>query len=651
MEEPSRNPSSPHDGRAYGPPSQSLIPNSSSEALAEASIREPDGSELKRAKGDEPISVSPSSEAFMSNSFELGCTVDCKMEKVSLIGCSDDLLSDPSAPVADGEGGRKEFGNGVPNGDDESGATETDNSERDESSSEESDSSSTSSEEEEEEDGNSDGDGGQGLEEVPAGSDDEEQVVRGPIKSKNELEVENLTLQVLPSVPQVKITLKPHHQTIPVGMISSVNLRFLHQQHVFVNCLLQVLGNRVIVEGSVNHNPLNEGSLLWITETRTLLGIIDEIFGPVKKPYYVVRYNSESDVPTGITDGTAVSFVIEFANHILDKNICNKGYDASGENDEEFTNEVEFSDDEKEAEYRRSVRPAKRGPDDRKHVKLKNDTHKKRTNFKGARVQKCMVSPIPDDLEAPKQPIPGVRGPFLAPSRACKSDFGKSSSLQSAYTCENASPMLPMIARADNFVVTSPSHQLTQQPNPSLGHGVSCLQQPNAFLACGMPMLFQQQQNALWPLATPTQQQTNAIFTHGMSLQQQQVAAMAGFQMNCLPSQQLGTGAYLRQHQIQGFSDNSNRVPPQQQIFPMLGIPGIPWIGGSLNYSTGLMPPVPVPQAGQASLVHTEQGVSDQLFPATDQGGMLFNPGSSSVRGRTPLQRGGRHSFRPGMRR
>ncbi|CAL9093794.1 unnamed protein product [Musa textilis] len=626
MEEPSRNPSSPQDGRAYGPPSQSLIPNSSIEALAEASIREPDGSELKRAKGDEPISFSLTSDAFMSGSFELGCPVDCKMEKVSLIGCSDDLMSDPCAPLADGEGGRKEFGDGVTNGDDESGETETDDSERVESSSEESDSSSsssTSSEEEEEDNGNSDGDGGQGPEEVPAGSDAEEQVVRGPIKSKNELEV-------LPSVPQVEITLKPHHQTIPMGVISSV------------------LGNRVIVEGSVNHNPLNEGSILWITETRTLLGIIDEIFGPVKKPYYVVRYNSENDVPTGITDGTAVSFVIEFANYVLDKNICNKGYDASGENDEEITNEVEFSDDEKEVEYRRSMRQAKRGPDDRKHVKLKNDTRKKKTNFKGAGVQKGMVSPIPDYLEAPKQPFPGVRGPFLAPSGACKSDFGKSSSLQSAYTCENASPMLPTIARADTFVVTSPSHQLTQQPNPSLGHGVSCLQQPNAFLAGGMPMPFQQHQNALWPLATPTQQQMNAIVTHGMSLQRQQVAAMAGFQLNCLPSQQLGAGAYLCQHQIPGFSDYSNRMPSQQQIFPMLGIP---WIGGSLNSSTGLMPPVPVPQAGQASLVRTEQGVSDQLFPATDQGGMLFNPGSSSIRGRMPLQRGGRHSFRQRMQR
>jgi hypothetical protein len=37
------------------------------------------------------------------------------------------------------------------------------------------------------------------------------------------------------------------------------------------------MGERVIVEGSVQHNPLNEGSILWVTESRTSLGIVDEI--------------------------------------------------------------------------------------------------------------------------------------------------------------------------------------------------------------------------------------------------------------------------------------------------------------------------------------------------------------------------------------
>ncbi|KAL6538225.1 hypothetical protein OROGR_012213 [Orobanche gracilis] len=148
----------------------------------------------------------------------------------------------------------------------------------------------------------------------------------------------------LPPVPSISVTLQPHHQTLLVGVI------------------LSIIGVQVIVEGVERHNPLNEGSLLWITESRSPLGVVAEIFGPVKNPYYTVRYNSEGEVPTIIQQGTLVSFVQEFANHVLnDKSLYEKGYDASGENDEELSDELEFSDDEKEAEYRRMLKMKKRG--------------------------------------------------------------------------------------------------------------------------------------------------------------------------------------------------------------------------------------------------------------------------------------------------
>lgn len=129
----------------------------------------------------------------------------------------------------------------------------------------------------------------------------------------------------------------------------------------------QVIGPQVIVEGVEKHNPLNEGSILWISESRSPLGIIDEIFGPVKNPYYIVRYNAESEVPVGIQQGTLISFVPEFAQHVLnERSLYQKGYDASGENDEELTDEAEFSDDEKEAEYRRMLKIKKRGTNESK---------------------------------------------------------------------------------------------------------------------------------------------------------------------------------------------------------------------------------------------------------------------------------------------
>ncbi|CAA0825104.1 nuclear assembly factor 1 [Striga hermonthica] len=191
------------------------------------------------------------------------------------------------------------------------------------------------------------------VDEMVAWSDNEDGVV-GPIVSKNEL-------KVLPPVPPVNVTLETHHETLPVGVI------------------LSIVGAQVIVEGLEKHNPLNEGSILWVTKTRLPLGIIDEIFGPVKNPYYIVRYNSESEVPAGIELGTLISFVEEFANHVLnDKSLYQKGYDASGENDEELSDELEFSDDEKEAEYRKMLKMKKRGNDGSKPMNKRKENRKQK---------------------------------------------------------------------------------------------------------------------------------------------------------------------------------------------------------------------------------------------------------------------------------
>ena len=46
-----------------------------------------------------------------------------------------------------------------------------------------------------------------------------------------------------------------------------------------------VIGTQVIVEGIEKHDPLNACSVLWMTEGRTPLGIVDEIFGPMRNPF------------------------------------------------------------------------------------------------------------------------------------------------------------------------------------------------------------------------------------------------------------------------------------------------------------------------------------------------------------------------------
>ncbi|KAK1426753.1 hypothetical protein QVD17_15433 [Tagetes erecta] len=170
---------------------------------------------------------------------------------------------------------------------------------------------------------------GEIREEVSAWCDDDDDHDDVPIRSMNEV-------QDLPPVPPVTVTIQPHHQTLPLGVV------------------LSVMGCQVVVEGVEEHNPLSEGSILWVTESRKPLGVVDEIFGPVKNPYYIVRYNSEAEIPTGIQQGSLISFVSEFSDYALNNGeLYKKGYDASGEHDEECSEELEFSDDEKEAEYKR----------------------------------------------------------------------------------------------------------------------------------------------------------------------------------------------------------------------------------------------------------------------------------------------------------
>ncbi|KAL0734990.1 hypothetical protein Bca4012_011200 [Brassica carinata] len=95
------------------------------------------------------------------------------------------------------------------------------------------------------------------VNEMIAWSNDEDEDLglqtKDPIRSKNEL-------KELPPVPAVDVSLEPHHVTLPVGVV------------------LSVMSAQVIVEGMETHSPLTEGSILWITESRTPLGLVDEIF-------------------------------------------------------------------------------------------------------------------------------------------------------------------------------------------------------------------------------------------------------------------------------------------------------------------------------------------------------------------------------------
>ncbi|XP_010921984.1 uncharacterized protein [Elaeis guineensis] len=673
--EPSGNPSSIADGAGAG--AGVGEPNPSRESLAiepgrdpllgdEANVSNQDGSDRKSAdlelagEGNGAAAVNPN--GARSKSLELGSTIDRKMENVSLMGPSDAADSkedgsgvsmavngapvDPGVDVStqrskgDGSTGVSSAtdskmegeGDGADSGEDSCEA-ESEESEGDDSSSEES-SSSSSEEEDEEGDSQDSEDKEDQDEELVVGSDDEDEVAKRTIRSKHELEV-------LPPVPPLEVTLEPHHQLLPVGTISAM------------------LGTKVIVEGSVNHNPLNERSILWITDTRSPLGLVDEIFGPVKCPYYVVRYNSEKDVPVGIREGTAVSFVMEFANNILSvKDLYKKGYDASGENDEEITEQVEFSDDEKEAEYKRSLHQEKRGADDKREGNRQNASRRKKTKSKGTEHRKGLRPLLPRGPVVMNQLPPGVSGP-LASLGANNSAYGRGSYyLGAGSACISASPIVPAVPQAINSGGCPPciSHQfLQQQPNAIWAHGLPPQQRPNAFWPYGMPLSLQQQ--------------PNAVQASGMPPQQQLDAAMGGFQMNASPRRQLRSHVHDQQHQNQASNGNMNVMPSQQQQFvPLFAASTNMWPFRPLNVFAGPVAPLLVGRVGISQTSSGQGNVSaqggsglcnrqshPQHSPAILHAGMLpplqFNFGSSSVHGRKPNVRGGGHSCGRGGRR
>lgn len=366
------------------------------------------------------------------------------------------------------------------------------------------------------------------------------------------------------------------------------------------------------MEGVEKHNPLNDGSILWITESKSPLGLVDEVFGPVKSPYYVVRYNSESEVPAGIHGGTSVSFVPEFARHVLqNKDVYKKGYDASGANDEELSDEAEFSDDEKEAEYKKMQKMTKR---DNKFEKAE----KNRNNRKKG---KNAVEPWKNGQPFPKQTLtnagqqlPNQHWNHISPVSALVGHSNGASSCEVGQGLVGSTGLAPQPPPTTQTACSSgvwtngmPFQAAIQPQSPFF---------PNGFPVCSMPWLLQNTNQ--FPYQMP--------MANGMPINQQ-----------VDPSQSLLSAAVFLAAQQRNFSGATNAQ----------GLVG----QNSFNQSTfgmGLQGQLPQQtlNAGQQGIASNgfliEQGCNmAQSVPGNVEVPQQFNPGASSSRGRRPYRRGG----------
>ncbi|GMM34426.1 RNA-binding snoRNP assembly protein [Saccharomycopsis crataegensis] len=168
----------------------------------------------------------------------------------------------------------------------------------------------------------------------------------GPIKSKNELPEEAAS-----SLPE---DFKIDEKT-PIELIGEV--------HAFSENNLIVKGNN-----SAEYRVLKENSVLCF-EDRTPVGLIFEIFGPLRAPFYRIKFNTDNEKNhESFKDlkGTKVYYVVTNAEFELTEKIkAFKGCDASNGNDEELAQEeLEFSDDAAEANFKKAKKNKKKRKQD-----------------------------------------------------------------------------------------------------------------------------------------------------------------------------------------------------------------------------------------------------------------------------------------------
>lgn len=182
------------------------------------------------------------------------------------------------------------------------------------------------------------------LMEAEAGSDDEggaggaKSGTAAQLRTKNELADE--------AVPRPDVTITEDMKLEELGTVETV------------------VDTTALVMGATpgEYQVLDSGSVLC-TADRTVIGVVGETIGKVTRPMYTVRFNTPDEAAQlGLTVGTKLYYTAAHATFVFTEPLKNvKGSDASNLYDEEAGDEeMEFSDDEKEAEHKRALKQKKK---------------------------------------------------------------------------------------------------------------------------------------------------------------------------------------------------------------------------------------------------------------------------------------------------
>jgi H/ACA ribonucleoprotein complex non-core subunit NAF1 len=132
----------------------------------------------------------------------------------------------------------------------------------------------------------------------------------------------------------------------------------------FLGAVERIVENLILVKGATpgEYQVIESGSVLC-KEDRKVIGAVAETFGRVQEPMYSVMFTAPQDIEdAGLEFGTKLFYVDSHSTFVFTQPLRNlKGTDASNIHDEEVAeDELEFSDDEVEAEFKRQRKMAKK---------------------------------------------------------------------------------------------------------------------------------------------------------------------------------------------------------------------------------------------------------------------------------------------------
>ncbi|TQN73286.1 H/ACA ribonucleoprotein complex non-core subunit NAF1 [Colletotrichum shisoi] len=182
------------------------------------------------------------------------------------------------------------------------------------------------------------------LMEMEGGSDDEggndagKAGGSGHLRTKNEVAVE--------TVPKPDVVLTADDKVEELGLVD------------------QIVENILVVKAFTpgEYQVLDTGSVLC-TEDRKVFGVVWETIGKVLQPMYTVMLSTAEEIKeANLTIGAKVYYPPAHAKYVFTQPLKSlKGSDASNIHDEEVAeDEMEFSDDEKEAEHKRQIKQKKK---------------------------------------------------------------------------------------------------------------------------------------------------------------------------------------------------------------------------------------------------------------------------------------------------